>query len=72
MARQIGIFFFFLGLIISIVAVASLQAKTPSVSACLLSLLLVGFGLFLIWRNRVEVPASERFKTLKKMREKKK
>jgi len=72
MTRQIGLFFLFLGLIVSIVAVASFQAKPPSASACLLSIILVGIGFVLVWRNRVDAPASERFKTLKKMREKKK
>ncbi len=72
MARQIGLFLLYVGVIISIIAVASFQVKTPSAPACIIGLILVGFGLFLIWRNRTETPASERFKTLKKMKEKKK
>jgi len=60
------------GFLVAIVAAASFQAKTPSAPACLAGLVLVGFGFFLIWRDRPEVPASERFKTVRKMKEKKK
>jgi hypothetical protein len=72
MKRQIGIFFLFIGLIVAIVAVISFQVKTPSAPACLIGMILVGFGFFLIWRDRPEVPASERFKTVRKLKEKKK
>ncbi len=72
MKRQIGIFFLVIGLIVAIVAAFSFQAKAPSAPACLIGIILVGFGLFLIWRDRPEVPASERFKDLAKNERKEK
>jgi len=72
MARQIGFFFLYIGIIITIIAITSFQIDDPVYGALMLGIGFIIFGIFLAWRYRPPPTESERFKAWKKMTSKKK
>jgi hypothetical protein len=72
MTRQIGLFFLYIGIIITIIAVTSFQIEDPVYGALMLGIGISIFGIFLAWRYRPAPSESERFKAWKKMTSKKK
>jgi uncharacterized membrane protein YfcA len=72
MGRQVGMFFLFVGMIVVFVFAASLQLGSPEYSYCLIGLLLVILGGYLIYRNRRTPEPAERFRILRRRQKKEK
>lgn len=72
MAARIGQFLLFFGLIALIIFFASDQAFSPAYEYLCSGLLLTGGGVLLMWRNRKPSQPSERFRGVRKMRDKSK
>jgi hypothetical protein len=70
MGRQIGMFSLFVGMIVVFIFVASLQLGSPEYSYCLIGLLLVILGGYLIYRYRRRPEPAERFRIFRRRRKK--
>jgi len=71
MRRQIGYFFFYIGIIVLFIGIISLQSDFIAYGVCVAGVLIVAFGLFLIFRNRPTPVQSERFRLFRKKENKK-
>jgi hypothetical protein len=71
--RKVGQFFLYLGLILLVIFFASDQAQHPAYGYFFAGAGLVFLGGYLMWRDRPPVePNTERFRTLRKIREQQK
>jgi hypothetical protein len=69
MARQIGHFFLFIGLITLVIFGGSAYARQPAWNYGLIGFALFAFGFFLSLRNPVPKTPSNRFQFVRKIRE---
>lgn len=65
-------FFLFIGVIAALVFAASNQLGEPEFTYCLAGMALIALGAVLVYRNRPSRDPAERFRTLGKMRNRKK
>jgi hypothetical protein len=73
LAWRLGQFLVFIGLLTLIVFIISIQAGRINLVFCLSSLLLLMTGGYALWRGRKpELPPDARFRSLRKLRNKRK
>ncbi len=72
MGRHIGSFFFFVGLLAIFIFAASTQVGNPNYVSCLVGLAFLLLGAFLIYKYRRRATETDRFRTIGKMRNRKK
>ena len=66
MARQLGAFFIYLGLIPLLIFILSTQGDRLAFEFCLAGIALLGIGIFLLRRTRADSQPSSRFRLLHK------
>ncbi len=67
MGRQIGFFLLYIGLVVSMIAVAAYFEKTPSFTLCVIGVLLVVLSITMIIRFRPDPETADRFRSVKKI-----
>jgi len=67
MGRQIGYFFLYIGLVITVISVAAFYEKTPSFLLCGIGAFLMVLSIWMIIKFKPEPEAADRFKTYKKI-----
>jgi hypothetical protein len=72
MFMRIGIFFIMISVIVLFIFVASYQVDDPNYSLLLGGLALIFIGIFMVIRNRRPTEKAERFRTIRKLRSRKK
>ena len=72
MGRQVGSFFLFVGALVAFVFAASYQIGSPEYTYCLIGLSLISLGAFMIYKSQRKPHEAERFRLIKKMRDRKK
>jgi hypothetical protein len=65
LSARIGQYFFFLGLIALIIFIGTAQVDRPAYGFCCGGLVILLFGLFLLWRGRTPPKPSGRFRLLR-------
>ena len=66
---RVGQFFFFIGFLALVIFYASDQAHSPIYTLLCSGVLLFPLGLYMMWRYRNPPPESDRFNTLRRMRQ---
>ena len=72
MGRQIGYFFLYIGLVVSMISIAAFYEKTPSFLLCLVGVILLVLAIGMILRFRPEPSEADRFRSVKKLASKRK
>ena len=72
MLLRIGVFFIMISLVVLFVFVASYQIDNPSYSLLLGGLALIFVGVFMVIRNRRPSEGTGRFRSIRKLRSRKK
>ncbi len=67
---RVGQFILFIGLILLVIFFTTDQAKHPQYELFFFGLIGVGCGVYLIWRDLKPPPESQRFRSLRKWRDK--
>ncbi|MBN2148981.1 MAG: hypothetical protein JW726_16470 [Anaerolineales bacterium] len=67
---RIGVFFLMIGLVLLVIFFTTDQAQHPAYGFFFIGAALTFLGGYLIWRNRKPPAPTERFRTLRKMRQK--
>ena len=66
---RVGQFFFFIGFLALVIFYASDQARSPIYDLLCSGALLFPLGLYMMWRYRNPPPESDRFYTLRRIRD---
>lgn len=62
---RVGIFFIFIGLVVLLLYIASLQADQPNFTLLCIALAGLILGVAIAWRNRQPAASDERFRILR-------
>jgi hypothetical protein len=65
---RLGQFFFFIGSILLIIFFSVDPGQNPQANLFISGIALAGFGIFLFWRGSKNPPQADRFRTLRRMK----